>query len=176
MKFVFLFFIFASMSLRSMTAAAAWCANNTTGGATCTFLPQTTIVVESSLGLTITNEELYEATFNELDNKFDDLPMSFTVSSTTDESILYSLTVEKSEHGCNEVSGGSVVGDTTPIVVGLSIDGDNVNVDDVWIAAGADAVLSRDHELKIHFGNDHQMRSAEQRCSGEVVIQAGLRM
>ncbi|WP_155395537.1 hypothetical protein [Vibrio owensii] len=126
------------------------------------------------LGLTITNEEWHEATFNKSDNKFDDLLMPFTVTSTTGDPILYSLTVLESEHACYDTIAGSVEGETTPINVNLSVDGLGANIDDP--IAGDSTTITKDHELKLHFGDDHQMENVEKRCFGRVQLQAELVM
>lgn len=169
MKFVLLFII-ASTSFSSIAAS---CVSNT-GRASCTFFPQTTIVIERVLGLTITNEELHEATFNKSNNKFDDLLMPFTVTSTTGDPILYSLTILESEHACYDTIAGSVVGESTPINVNLSVDGLGMNIDDS--ITGDSTTITKDHELKLHFGDDHQMSDSERSCSGRVQIQAELVM
>ncbi|WP_425669754.1 hypothetical protein ACPSL3_07620 [Vibrio owensii] len=171
MKFVFLFFILASTSFTSMAASC----ESSIGRGSCTFFPQTTIVIDRVLGLTITNEKWHEATFNELNNKFDDLTMPFTVESTTGDPILYSLKVLESEHACYDSISGSAVGEATFINVNLSVDGLNANLDDV-IPPIDGASISKDHELKLHFGDDHPMGINEKWCLGQVQIQAELIM
>ena len=171
MKFVFWFFILASTSFTSMAAS---CVSNA-GRGSCTFFPQTTIVIERDLGLTITNEKWHEAAFNELNNKFDDLTMPFTVESTTGDPILYSLSVLESEHACYDSVAGVAIGEPTDINVNLSVDGLNANLDDV-IPPTDGASVSKEHQLKLHFGDDHPMGINEKWCLGQVQIQAELIM
>ncbi|QLK43878.1 hypothetical protein DR996_00470 [Vibrio owensii] len=117
---------------------------------------------------------MHEATFNKSNNKFDDLLMPFTVTSTTGDPILYSLTILESEHACYDTIAGSVVGEGTPINVSLSVDGLGMNIDDS--ITGDSTTITKDHELKLHFGDDHQMSDTEKSCSGRVQIQAELVM
>ncbi len=159
----------AATSCASMAATS--CVSNTNRGS-CTFFPRTTIFVDRPLGLTIVNEEWHEATFNKKDDKFDDLPMPFTVESTSGDPIAYSLTVQDSQHACYESVGGIAVGEPISISVNLSIDGSSTSLGEP--VEPDRASIFRKHQITMHFSNDHKATSTEKWCSGKVQIEAEL--